>query len=105
MACSDADGLFTTIETGYAGRNSDGKIFRSSTIKNWITNGKLNIPAPSKLTDDLNKCNFPYYFVGDEAFPLTPYLLQPYPQRTLDNVKRIFNYRLSRGRKTVECSF
>ena len=24
LACSDADGLFTTIETGYAGRNSDG---------------------------------------------------------------------------------
>lgn len=30
LACSDADGFFTTIETGYAGRNSDGGIFRSS---------------------------------------------------------------------------
>ena len=28
-----------------------------------------------------------------------------YPQRTLDNTKRIFNYRLSRGRKSVECAF
>lgn len=31
--------------------------------------------------------------------------MRPYSQRTLDNVKRIFNYRLSRGRKTVECGF
>jgi hypothetical protein len=45
------------------------------------------------------------YFAGDEAFPLTRYLLRPYPERTLDNVKRIFNYRLSRGRKTIECAF
>jgi hypothetical protein len=40
-----------------------------------------------------------------EAFPLTRYLLRPYPKRTLDNVKRIFNYRLSRGRKTIVCAF
>lgn len=105
LACSDADSFFTTIETGYAGRNSDGGIFRSSKIKKWIINGKLNIPLPSKLTDDINEYNFPYYFVGDEAIPLTPYLMRPYPQRTLDNVKLLFNYRLSKGRKTVECAF
>lgn len=33
MACSDADGLFTMIETGFAGRNSDGGIFRASALK------------------------------------------------------------------------
>jgi hypothetical protein len=36
MACSDANGLFTFIETGYAGRNSDGGIFKASVIKYWI---------------------------------------------------------------------
>jgi hypothetical protein len=53
----------------------------------------------------MKKNPFPYYFAGDEAFPLTRYLLRPYPKRTLDNVKRIFNYKLSRGRKTIECAF
>lgn len=105
LACCDADGLFINIETGYAGRNSDGGIFRASAIKHWITNEGLNIPLPSRLPDDENQYDFPYYFVGDEAFPLSRYLMRPYPQRTLDNVKRIFNYRLSRGRKTVECAF
>lgn len=105
MACCDADGLFTIIETGYAGRNSDGGIFRASEIKQWIENEGLAIPPPSKLPDDESNNEFPYYFVGDEAFPLLRYLIRPYPQRTLDNIKRIFNYRLSRGRKNIECAF
>lgn len=29
----------------------------------------------------------------------------PYPRRQLTNKRRIFNYRISRGRKSVECSF
>lgn len=105
LACCDADGHFTMIETGYAGRNSDGGIFQSSAIKYWILNGELDIPSPSALRYDENKIPFPYYFVGDEAFPLLRFLMRPYPRRVLNNARRIFNYRLSRGRKTVECAF
>lgn len=36
---------------------------------------------------------------------MSRYLLRPYSKRVLDNIKRIFNYRLSRGRKTIECTF
>lgn len=75
-------------------------------IRNLLINSQLGIPAPSKLPlDDYDDCLFPYYFVGDEAFPLSRYLLRPYSKRILDNTKRIFNYRLSRGRKTIECTF
>jgi|UniRef100_A0A2S2QP62 hypothetical protein len=31
--------------------------------------------------------------------------MRPYPRRVLNNKKRIFNYRLSRGRKTIKCAF
>lgn len=105
MACCDADGLFTMIETGFPGRNSDGGIFSASAIKYWIQNAGLNIPPSSPLTYDENGNPFPYCFVADEAFPLSKYVMRPYPQRILDNVKRICNYRFSRGRKTIECSF
>ncbi|XP_060857450.1 uncharacterized protein LOC132935032 [Metopolophium dirhodum] len=105
LACCDADGLFTMIETGYAGRNSDGGIFRASAMKYWIHRGELDIPTPSLLTYDENYSSFPYYFVADEACPLSRYLMRPYPQRVLDNVKRIYNYRISRARKTIECTF
>jgi len=46
MACCDADGLFTMIEVGYAGRNSDGGIFRASAMKHWITHAGFDIPPP-----------------------------------------------------------
>lgn len=106
LGCCDADGIFTMIETGYAGRNSDGGIFRASKMKNMLSNSQLDIPPPSKLPlDDYDDCLFPYYFVGDEAFSLSRYLMRPYSKRILDNTKRIFNYRLSRGRKTIECTF
>lgn len=82
MACSDADGLFTLIECGYAGRNSDGGIFHASAIKQWLEN-TANIPAPSRLPNDEQE--YPYYFVGDEAFPLLRYLMRPYPKRTLND--------------------
>lgn len=104
MACSDANGIFTMVETGFAGRNSDGGIFQASAMKRWIQRNE-NIPPHSRLPHDTQDYKFPYYFVGDEAFPLLPYFMRPYPQRTLNNKKRIFNYRLSRGRKTVECTF
>lgn len=105
MACADADGLFTMIEVGYAGRNSDAGIFRVSSMKRLIEEDALNIPAPVPLQMDENNYSFPFYFVGDEAFPLEKYLMRPFPGRTATNTSRIFNYRLSRARKSVECAF
>jgi hypothetical protein len=105
MACCDADGKFTMIETGYAGRNSDGGIFRASKMGQWLERNGLNLPDHEKLPYDQEGGNFPYYFVADEAFPLKSYLMRPYPKRRLNSRKRAYNYRLSRARKTVECAF
>nr|CAI5821489.1 unnamed protein product [Callosobruchus analis] len=107
LGCCDADGYFTAIECGFAGRNSDGGVFQASTFGQWLERDGLNIPAlGTYLPNDEDTGNiFPYYFVGDNAFPLKKYLMRPYSVRNMDNVKRIFNYRLGRGRKTIECVF
>ena len=44
-------------------------------------------------------------FVGDDASPLKPYLLKPFPFRNQTNEQRIFSYRLSRARGVIENSF
>ncbi|XP_018360040.1 PREDICTED: putative nuclease HARBI1 [Trachymyrmex cornetzi] len=43
---------------------------------------------------------------GDEAFPISTYMMRPYPRSgKLNTRKKIFNYRLSCGRRTIECTF
>ncbi|XP_050301570.1 uncharacterized protein LOC126739797 [Anthonomus grandis grandis] len=93
------------IETGYAGRNNDEGIFRASNLGQWLERNGLNLPASACLPHDESQEKVPYFFVRENAFPLKRYLMRPFPIQTLDNKKRIFNYRLSRGRKTIERSF
>ncbi|KAL4153123.1 hypothetical protein QTP88_000956 [Uroleucon formosanum] len=106
MASCDADGIFTTIDVGPAGRNSDGGVFRACRLGRLLDINGFDIPTGIKLPHEQGDIQlFPYYFVADKAFPLKSYLMRPYSRRVLDNKKRIYNYRLSRGRKTIECAF
>ena len=47
----------------------------------------------------------PHVIVADEAFAMTKHVIRPYARKNLDVKKRVFNYRLSRARRFVECSF
>lgn len=48
---------------------------------------------------------FPYFLVGDEAFPLRRNLLRPYGGRHLSPDKEIFNRKLTSARRTIENTF
>ncbi|XP_025420825.1 uncharacterized protein LOC112690931 [Sipha flava] len=105
MATVDADGKFITIDVGEYGRNSDGRVFKECAFGQLLMQKKLNLPENACLPHEENDPAFPYYFVADEAFPLLDNVMRSYPKCSLTNTKRIFNYRLSRGRKSVKCAF
>ncbi|XP_017469961.1 PREDICTED: uncharacterized protein LOC108361742 [Rhagoletis zephyria] len=104
LGCSDADGFFTSVECSFAGRSSDGGVFRISEFQHWLERTS-DIPSSKELPHDEGGIKFPYYYVADAAFPIKKNIMRPYPERNLDNKKRIFNYQLSRARKTIECAF
>lgn len=105
MAMADADGIFTLVDVGDIGQNSDGLVFRNSSIGKRLKRGGLNVPSPNCLPGSRNQETFPYYCVVDEAFPSLPTLLRLFPKRVLNDAKRIFNLHFSSGRKSVECAF
>lgn len=105
MAACDADGLFTMIETGYARSNDRGGSIQNLKVTRWLETDGLNLPQSSSLPHDETCQEVPYFFVGDNAFPFKRYLLRPFPSKTLNNKKRICNYRFSRGTNITERTF
>ncbi|KAJ8871919.1 hypothetical protein PR048_028259 [Dryococelus australis] len=80
MATCDDDACFTVIEVGHAGRNSDGGVFEASRINRWLQREGNGLHLPILM-------------------------LRPYSRKGINNIKRVFNYRLNRGRKSIECAF
>ncbi|XP_008179993.1 protein ALP1-like [Acyrthosiphon pisum] len=104
MAVVDANLNFISIDVGSYGREGDSNVFKECPFGKLLYAEKLNIPEPIILPNT-NSSPQPYVFVGDEAFALHTNLLRPYPGRNLNDTRRVFNYRLSRARRTVECAF
>ena len=89
---------------GY-GKSSDGGLFTKSILGKSLEANTLNIsnskPPPN------NEEPLPLVIVGDKAFTLKKYLVQPYPGVSARNneSKQIYNYRLSRARRVVVNAF
>jgi hypothetical protein len=106
LALVDANLRFLIIDVGQYGRCSDSSILASSTFGDTLLNGRLNLPTAVPLPPGSQDAQpIPYVVVADEAFPLKPCIMRPYSGRGLPQDKRIFNYRLSRARRTVESAF
>ena len=104
MAVVDADYRFVYINVGANGAGSDGGVFAQCNIKEDLEEDRLGVPPAEGLPNAPDKV-IPYFLVGDEAFPLKTWLMKPIPQRNLTRQQRIYNYRLSRGRRVVENAF
>lgn len=90
------------VDVGAEGRCSDAGVFANSELKARLEGNTLSVPPPSKV----GQYELPFVLIGDEAYPLLPYLMRPYPRRSqLDLKKKVYNYRQSRARRVVESAF
>ncbi|CAB4010847.1 Hypothetical predicted protein, partial [Paramuricea clavata] len=101
MAMCDARYCFTLVDIGNNGRDNDAQIFNNSAMGKALSNNELNVPSCSSIDGH----TLPYVVVSDEIFALKPWLLKPYGGKRLPQDNEIFNYRLSRCRRTIENSF
>ncbi|XP_030747047.1 protein ALP1-like [Sitophilus oryzae] len=93
LALVDHNYNFIFIDIGSYGSISDGSIFAKSSLHQALERNILNQPDGSVI-------------LGDEAFPLKPYLMKPYPRRNqLSIAQKVFNYRQCRARRVVENAF
>lgn len=92
MAVVDFNYCFTFVEVGQPGSENDAGVFNNGPLWLALENGIL----PDGLV-----------LVGDDAFPLKPYLMKPYSPTggVLTQEQRICNYRFSRARRISENAF
>lgn len=64
------------MDIGGYGKDHDATIFQRTSLWRGIEENRIELPAPENLPggDKL----IPYFFIGDEAFPLHKNLLTPY---------------------------
>ena len=103
LALVDADYKFIWADVGGMGHQSDAQLYNGSELKEHLDSGVLDLPAPDPLPNDNEP--FPYFFLGDDAFGLMTNMMKPYSRRGLSKSQRIYNYRISRGRRVVENAF
>uniref|UniRef100_UPI00358E87A6 putative nuclease HARBI1 n=1 Tax=Myxine glutinosa TaxID=7769 RepID=UPI00358E87A6 len=103
LALVDARYRFRYIDVGANGSCSDAGLFIETSLRRALDQGNTGIPEPEPLPKD--DMPMPYAIVGDDAFPLQPWLMKPYVLKEMRHKQRIFNYRLSRARRIVENAF
>ena len=103
MAVYDARYCCMLVNVGDFGSNNDSGILAKSSMGKRFEEQKMNVPNAKSLLGYAED-NIPFFLVGDEIFPLKTWLMRPYPGN-LSLGQKIFNYRLSRARRTIENLF
>ena len=106
LAVCDANYIFTLVDIGDAGRQSDGGVYSNSTIGYAIDQNLLDLPKAEPITAYDKEKLYPYTFIADDAFTLKTYMIKPYSKCGIsDDSQTICNYRISRARRIIENSF
>lgn len=105
LAVVDSAYKFLYVDVGAISFESDCGVFAHTKLAELLDKHQSNLPPAEVLSQAPQGRAVDNFIVGDDAFPLPNYLMKPFPRRGLTKEERIFNYRLSRGRRTVENAF
>ncbi|KAJ8684592.1 hypothetical protein QAD02_020384 [Eretmocerus hayati] len=104
LAVCDSEYNFTYYDVGSYGRRSDGGVYAESSLAEKLLDGSLDIPPPEIVVEGEPPLH--YCFFGDEAFPLQPWLMCPFPGKGCCFLEqRLFNYRMGQPRRFIENTF
>ena len=109
MALVDDSYKFIYVDVGNYGSNSDSGIFKNYHFGQHFMQGLLNLPGRKLLPGFPETGLLLHCFVADEAFPLRPDMMKPYPRgqhgTKIPEDQLVFNYRLSRAHRISENAF
>ena len=93
--------IFIDFACGFPGSMHDARVLRRSTVFERAEQRDI-LTQP---TVNVNGHELGPYLLGDSAYPLSPWLMKPYPEGTRDPREITFNKHLSSARVKVECAF
>lgn len=98
----DCNYRFRDVVIGWPGSVHDARILSNSRVYEKGNNNTLFPDIRERIGDQ----DVPIVIIGDPAYPLLPWRLKIYPENTsIPQSQRVFNYRLSRARMTVENTY
>ena len=103
LVLCDANYKAIWANVGSPGSQSDCGIYNDSPMFQGIQDETIKLPPPQPLPNDTE--DTPYFFTGDDAFPLCQHMLKPFSARYLETEQLVFNCPQSRARRVVENLF
>ena len=94
------------MNVGWPGRIHDARVLGNSELYYKGEKNELFPHKTKKLVCPSKEIAMPIVLLGDATFPLKTWLLKPCTNHAnLTAAQRVFNYRLSRARMTIESTF
>ena len=92
---------FTFVDIAGFGRDNDAALLKESQFGQAFENGELSLPDTLQIGGNM----LPYFGIGDPIFRHKSKLMKAFGGNNLSEEERVFNYRLSRAKRTIENTF